>query len=104
MEKELTVPEVAQLLGRAEYTVRKMIREGRIQAHVNPGSAGYRVFESDLLKIKPSKKVTPVSIETLPEQSGPVLLVTMLEKIQAEKPESYQKILKQIYLEYCKML
>ena len=102
-DPKLTVPEVAKILGKTEYTVRKMIREGRLKAHVTPGQAGYRIYRSDLLQVK-SGRTVPILVENLPEATSPALLATMLDKIKDTNPEAYKKILKQIFLEYCELL
>lgn len=49
-ERLLTVAEVADQLQVDEQTVRRWIRQGRLEAHNFGGKAGYRIQRSDLQK------------------------------------------------------
>ena len=46
-DRLLTVPEVAERLRISDYTVRKWLREGKIQGR-RLGGAGWRVLESEV--------------------------------------------------------
>lgn len=57
--KEYKVKEVADLLGKHEETIKRWIRSGKFpNAYRNSDKEGWRVIESDLLKLN---KVIPVS-------------------------------------------
>ncbi|MGE7998906.1 helix-turn-helix domain-containing protein [Lysinibacillus sp. NPDC093190] len=51
--KEYKVKEVADLLGKHEETIKRWIRSGKFpNAYRNSDKEGWRVIESDLLKLK----------------------------------------------------
>lgn len=56
-----TTKDLSDILDVTEYTVRKKIRDGEIQAETIPGQAGYRVSKSNLdkyLKKNPHKNIS----------------------------------------------
>lgn len=88
------VEEYAQIIGKSAYTVRKMIRDGKLDAYIPPGTHSY--------VIRGPKEQAPTMASPMPEDANMITLVTMLEKIQATDKDAYKKVIKEIYMTYCK--
>lgn len=48
--KTFTVPEVADLLGFSEFTVRRRIKEGKLKAVIDSKKQGYKISEDSLME------------------------------------------------------
>jgi len=77
--KEYKVKEVADLLGKHEETIKRWIRSGKFpNAYRNSDKEGWRITESDLLKLN---KVIPVGEDERSVNIKPVVNETELVKL-----------------------
>ena len=87
--KEYKVKEVADLLGKHEETIKRWIRSGKFpNAFRNSDKEGWRIIESDLLKLN---KVTPVSeveeeIDVKPEVNETELVKLAYQAVTLTSP------------------
>ena len=61
-EEYCTTKDASEILHLSEYTVRKKIRDGELNADVIPGKTGYRIKKSDLVAYRARKQKKGTSI------------------------------------------
>lgn len=77
--KEYTVKEIADLLGKHEETIKRWIRAGKLpNSYRNSDKEGWRILESDLLKLK---NVIPINITEQEDDMKSVSVETELVKL-----------------------